>query len=191
MTSASPGGTVHFEPGAIKTSNYFEGLDNIEQMPYKKTKISRERRGLQAENQVSQTNKNISITPKTSILAGPRYLVVHNTDMGKTMQTDSYFTIKMAVDYYSDSKLIEIKKLKNGTLLLKTPDFKTAEKLLKIKKFYDQVNVNIEQHKTLNFAKGIIYCPDLEYDTAETIKKHLAFEGVVDLYREKRTVNGS
>ena len=47
---------------------------------------------------------------------------------------------------YTAGNNVEIKKLRNGTLLLKTENEIQAEKLLKLTKFFDQINVSIKLH---------------------------------------------
>ena len=70
-----------------------------------------------------------------------------------------------------------VKKLKNGTLLVETNRKSQSENLLKITKFFN-LNVTVTEHKTLNSCKGIIRNRLLKHETEENITESLKQQGV-------------
>ena len=70
-----------------------------------------------------------------------------------------------------------VKKLKNGTLLVETNRKSQSENLLKITKFFN-LNVTVMEHKTLNSCKGIIRDRMLKHETEENITEYLRQQGV-------------
>ena len=66
----------------------------------------------------------------------------------------------------------DVKKLKNGTLLVETNRKSQSENLLKITKFFN-LNVTVTEHKTLNSCKDIIRDRMLKHETEENIIEYL------------------
>ena len=70
-----------------------------------------------------------------------------------------------------------VKKLKNGTILVETNRKSQTDNLLKITKFFN-INVTVTEHKTLNSCKGIIRDRMLKHETEESITEYLKTQGV-------------
>ena len=83
-----------------------------------------------------------------------------------------------------------VKKLKNGTLLVETNRKSQTDNLLKITKFFN-INVTITEHKTLNSCKGIIRDRMLKHETEENITEYLNTQGVTACKRFKIKKDGN
>ena len=77
-----------------------------------------------------------------------------------------------------------VKKLKNGTLLVETNRKSQTDNLLKLTKFFN-INVTVTEHKTLNSCKGIIRDRMLKHETEENITEYLNTQGVTACKRFK------
>ena len=83
-----------------------------------------------------------------------------------------------------------VKKLKNGTLLVETNRKSQTDNLLKITKFFN-INVTVTEHKTLNSCKGIIRDRMLKHETEENITEYLHTQGVTACKRFKIKKDGN
>ena len=83
-----------------------------------------------------------------------------------------------------------VKKLKNGTLLVETNRKSQTDNLLKITKFFN-INVSVTEHKTLNCCKGIIRDRMLKHETEENITEYLNTQGVTACKRFKIKKDGN
>ena len=83
-----------------------------------------------------------------------------------------------------------VKKLKNGTLLVETNRKSQTDNLLKITKFFN-INVSVTEHKTLNSCKGIIRDRMLKHETEENITEYLNTQGVTTCKRFKIKKDGN
>ena len=79
----------------------------------------------------------------------------------------SSFLIQKTIETHC--KLINIKKAKNGTIIIQTTNQKQSERILKWKRF-GKLNIKTYPHPTLNFSKGVIKSPDLASCSLEKIK---------------------
>lgn len=70
----------------------------------------------------------------------------------------------------------EIKKLRNGMLLIKVMSKTHFEKLLKLSTFYGE-HVLVEPHRGLNSCKGVISSFELLYCEEQEIKEELSSQG--------------
>ncbi|XP_055633244.1 uncharacterized protein LOC129773630 [Toxorhynchites rutilus septentrionalis] len=112
---------------------------------------------------------------------GPRFLVLERQDGDKSMDKVSPFFIKKAMDTITLN--IEISRIQNGCLLLKTVDRQQANKLLKQTRLGESMQIKITEHPTLNLTYGTIYCWDLTRLTDEAIQKELKDAHVVKVER--------
>ena len=83
-----------------------------------------------------------------------------------------------------------VKKLKNGTLLVETNRKSQTDNLSKITKFFN-INVTVTEHKTLNSCKGIIRDRMLKHETEENITEYLNTQGVTACKRFKIKKDGN
>jgi len=75
------------------------------------------------------------------------------------------------VDYACGGEIESLKKLKVGSILIKTKHDIHAKKLLGLTKIAG-IDVTAVEHKAFNFSKGIIYCNELRYiDEATVLQK--------------------
>lgn len=115
---------------------------------------------------------------------GPRFLILKRTDPGKTMEHENPFFIKKAMDAITTN--VQISRLKDGDLLLKTVDRQQAAKLLRQEKFGGTINIKITEHPKLNLCSGTIFCRDLIRVSDDLILNELKDQKVVKVDRMKR-----
>lgn len=118
---------------------------------------------------------------------GPRFLILKRTDPGKTMELENPFFIKKAMDAITTN--VQISRLKDGDLLLKTVDRQQAAKLLKQEKFGGTMNIKITEHPKLNLCSGTIFCRDLIKVSDELILSELKDQKVVKVDRMKKKLD--
>lgn len=181
MSVSSPGGSCLWDPGDTQMSNYYGVLDEYPELSKKRNK----KRVKSTEDTFAKIQK---LTPTPS---GPRYLILSRNEPqnDKTMSTVSPFLIKKVIDINAGTN-VEIKNLRNGTLLLKTINMKQAEKLMKITELSTDIKVKVVDHPRLNVSKGVIYCPDLAYVSDDEILFNLKSQFVKEIRRITKKVNG-
>lgn len=111
---------------------------------------------------------------------------VENQDLKKV----SPFLIEKALTTYVGDGTIT-KRLRDGQLLIKCKNEKQAQQLLAMKSLGGQINVKVEEHKTLNVCKGIVYCDDLKYMDEADILNELSPQKVTEVRKIKKKVNGN
>ena len=77
-----------------------------------------------------------------------------------------------------------MKKLRNQTLLVETTRKSQTENLLRTKTFFN-LPVEVSQHKTLNWSKGIIRDKALKGESDDDIRANLQEQGVTAAKRFK------
>lgn len=104
----------------------------------------------------------------------PIYLVMRRTNSDETLSNVSPFLIKKAIDGTCGSEVLECKKTRNGTWLIKTKNNTQANNLATLIGLTNTISVEVTLHQSLNQSKGVIYCPDLngmeENDILEELK---------------------
>jgi len=83
------------------------------------------------------------------------------TDDSKTLANYSRFQIKETIDNLCGGKVEECKLLANGMYEIKTKTLSQAIKLIQLISLDNQTNVEVSEHNTRNFSKGVIYCNNL------------------------------
>ena len=80
-----------------------------------------------------------------------------------------------------------IKKLKNGSILVEVDKETQSKKLLKTTKLNltmdNAIPINVSPHCSLNTKKGVIRCPDIKDCPDDEILEGLKAEGVIKLDR--------
>ena len=122
-------------------------------------------------------------------LTKPRFLLMNSTTEGKTLKDVSVFRLARELKAYV-GELDNITRLRNGSLLIEGKSDDQITKALSITSIAG-LSVNVQEHATLNFCKGVITCKDLVQETEEEILSELAEEGVVAIYRVKNRVDGA
>lgn len=159
--------------------------DFIRPNKYFKTK-QQKRSATRDLNRETEYLKQIRLDPKEN---GSRYLILSRTDEGLTMRNLSPFFIKKAMDTITPR--VQISRMRDGTLLLKTVDRQQADKLKKQALLGDNIGIRIVEHPTLNTTRGTIYCPDLKLLTDEEILEGLKEARVIEIKRiQRRTKSG-
>lgn len=187
MSFSSPGRPL-WKPGDTVISNRFDLLNNDEYpTPSSNNKLKRARKNAKY-NETTTTFNTSNIFDKDS--SGPKFLILSRVDANEEykMNTVSPFLIHKAIIHTAGPN-VEVKNLKDGTLLLKSTT-KQADKLLKLTSLFDKIKVKVEEHKTLNYSKGKIICPLLKYVSDSEILENLKCQNVTELYRIKYKVNG-
>ena len=105
----------------------------------------------------------------------PKFLVIQSKEK-KQITSLSPFIIEKQIESLI-GKPKNVKKKKNGTLLVETNRKSQSENLLKITTFF-YLNVTVTEHKTLNSCKGIIRDRMLKHETEENITEYLKQQGV-------------
>ena len=105
----------------------------------------------------------------------PKFLVIQSKEKNQITSLSPFIIEKQIESLISTPK--NVKKLKNGTLLVEKNRKSQSENLLKITKFFN-LNVTVTEHKTLNSYKGIIRDRMLKHETEENITEYLKQQGV-------------
>ncbi|XP_055584695.1 uncharacterized protein LOC129737559 [Uranotaenia lowii] len=74
--------------------------------------------------------------------------------------------------------------------LLKVRSQKQIDKLLSVKQLIDSTPVTVELHPTLNSCKCVVTCREVAGATDEALTKDLANQGVTNVYRFTRKIDG-
>ena len=105
----------------------------------------------------------------------PKFLVIQSKEEKQITSLSPFIIEKQIESLIGTPK--NVKKLKNGTLLVETNRKSQSENLLKITKFFN-LNVTVTEHKILNSCKGIIRDRMLKHETEENITEYLKQQGV-------------
>lgn len=116
-----------------------------------------------------------------------RFLVIESKE-DKPITSLSPFVIEKQIESLIGTPK-NVKKLKNGTLLIETNRKTQTENLLKTEKFFN-MKVTVTEHKTLNTCKGIIRDRMLKKESEESITEYLKQQGVTACKRFKVKKDG-
>lgn len=125
----------------------------------------------------------------TIISAGPKYLVMNRINSDKTLAEVSPFLIKKVIDNTCGGEVEMCKKLLNGTILIKTKNYVQARNLIQLTSLSSNIEVELSEHQSLNYAKGVIYSNDLRGIEEEEIVKELKTQNVCKINKILRKVN--
>lgn len=118
-----------------------------------------------------------------------KYLVLKCANEGENLTKVSPFLIHKVLSNYIPGPLESVKKLRDGTLLIKTRNKNQSEKLLALKTLHN-IPIKVETHKTLNTCRGVITSYDLLYVSEEEITKEMASQGVTSCRRLSKRQDG-
>lgn len=105
-----------------------------------------------------------------------RFFILSAAD-GSSLSAINPFLLGKAVEIQVSS-VAELRKLRNGTILIKAADSKQATALQKMKRI-GETDIKVEVHRSLNFSKGVVRCKELSYCTNEEILEELKSQWVV------------
>ncbi|XP_037816097.1 uncharacterized protein LOC119606601 [Lucilia sericata] len=137
------------------------------------------------DNEYSKVNHSIPLNITTP---GPKYLIITRTDEGKTLTNVSHFLIKKVIDG-TCGEVSECKKLRNGTILVRTKNLNQANKLIQLNNLCENINILVTWHNSLNYVKGVIYSNDLREIPDDEILNELKNQNVIKIEKIKRKVN--
>lgn len=119
----------------------------------------------------------------------PTYLVMSRSGIhaDKGFSNVSPFLIQKSISAVGGN-IIDCKKLRSGQLLIQCTNGKQANKIIQMLSLSSVVFVNVEEHKTLNMSKGIIYTNDLRDLSDTELKEEITKLNlqVTDIKRLKR-----
>lgn len=93
--------------------------------------------------------------------SGPKYLTITRENSEQTLVNVSPSLIKKVIDNVCGGEVEMCKKLRNGTIMVKTKNLQQAKKLISLKSFVPTIQVKVSEHTFLNYTKGVIYSTDL------------------------------
>ena len=121
------------------------------------------------------------------ICSWPRFLFIKGTDDERPLCRLSPFAVNKATVAVLGSDPFNIKKLRNGNILVEVDKEAQSNKLMKTVKLNltmdNAIPIQVQPHYSLNTKKGVIRCPDIKECTDEEILESLKDEGVIKLDR--------
>ena len=112
-----------------------------------------------------------------------KFLIIESKNKEKPITSLSPFVIEKQIEAMISTPK-NVKKLKNGTLLIETTRKMQTDILLKSNKFFN-LPVEVSPHKSLNSSKGIIRDRNLRGESDENILEYLTPQGVTAVKRFK------
>lgn len=104
---------------------------------------------------------------------GPKYLVMKRIKSKETLVNVSPFLIKKVIDSLCGSEVELCKKLRSGDILIKSKSFTQAAKLITLTALSPTIEVEVTEHSTLNYTKGVVFSYDLKKIDEEEILEEL------------------
>ena len=121
------------------------------------------------------------------ICTWPRFLLVKGTDNERPLSKLSPFAVNKAIVAVLWSDPLNMKKLRNGDILVELDKENQSSKLLKTTKLNltmdNVIPITVSPHYNLNTKKGVIRCPDIKDCSDEERLDGLKDEGVIKLDR--------
>ena len=129
----------------------------------------------------------ITNSDSAQICTWPRFLLVKGTDNERPLSKLSPFAVNKAIVSVLGSDPFNMKKLRNGDILIEGDKETQSSKLLKTTKLSltmdNVIPISVSPHYSLNTKKGVIRCPDIKDYTDEEILKGLKDDCVIKLDR--------
>ena len=121
------------------------------------------------------------------ICSWPRFLLIKGTNDERPLNKLSPFAVNKAIVAVLGSDPFNIKKLRNGSILVEVDKETQSKKLLKTTKLNltmgTAIPIDVSPHYSLNTKKRVIRCPDIKDCTNDEILEGLKAEGVIKLDR--------
>lgn len=114
-----------------------------------------------------------------------RFLIIERIKDGN-LTTVSPFVLNKAINDLVGGKPREIRKLRDGTVMVRTMNRKQAEKLLKKTVLVEGIDIKVSEHKKLNQSQVVFTRFDLKHATDDEILTELNAQHVIALKRLKR-----
>lgn len=119
------------------------------------------------------------------------FYIMKREDQGVDLSNISPFYIEAAINNQAGNGAV-VKRLKDGTLLIRAKSEAQAQRLMAIKKLgNNDYNVSVKEHGSLNETQGIIYCRDSIFLTEKEIEDGLNAQNqkVSKVYKMKKMQN--
>ena len=131
----------------------------------------------------SETEDEPHILPSnTQSLHFSRFIVIESLDKTKQLATLSPFVIEKQIMSILGSPK-NVKRMRNGNLLVECRTKTQSENLLKSKSFFT-IPIKAYPHSALNSSKGVVKAKELNWcESNEEVKRYLEPQGVTDAYR--------
>ncbi|KAG8289882.1 hypothetical protein J6590_095449 [Homalodisca vitripennis] len=107
------------------------------------------------ESYIKQRKVEEKVNAENMNVPTPLYLIVSHKDESKTLTKVSPFLINKAF-VSSGGQPKSVSKLRNGTILVEAANYIQARKFLQMTSFFDQVEVVVQPHSSLNTSKGSV-----------------------------------
>lgn len=119
---------------------------------------------------------------------GPKYLVMSRKNSTDSLSKVSPFLIKKVIDTICGGEVTSCNKLRNGSIIIKTKNMIQASKLIKLTSLSPEIEVDVSEHNSLNYSKGVIYSNDLSGIPEKEILEELQPQniGKVDKIMKKK-----
>ena len=139
-----------------------------------------------------------SKTKKWTILSnGLKYLITKRVDSNNnndaannaeskkenTLVNVSLFLIKKLIDFTCRGEVEIWKKLRNGTILIKTKNFAQANTLIQLCSLNHNIKTEVKGHNSLNLVRGVIYSNDSRGLSEEEILSELKNQKVYKIIK--------
>lgn len=109
---------------------------------------------------------------------GPKYLVMTRKNSSDSLSKVSPFLIKKVIDSVCGGEVTTCNKLRNGTIIIQTKNIIQASKLIKLASLSPDIQVEVSEHNSLNYSKGVIYSNDLRSIPEDIIQEELKPQNV-------------
>ncbi|XP_055605677.1 uncharacterized protein LOC129753854 [Uranotaenia lowii] len=119
---------------------------------------------------------------------GSKFLIIKRASESSTFDNVSPFLINKFI-LANVGEVESVKKINGGSLLVQAKNIRQANKLLNLTVMQD-MEIIVEEHRSLNKIKGVITCGDLKNASEEEILAELKSQGVCEVKIIKRKVDG-
>ena len=132
-----------------------------------------------------ETTKRRKDMQGTQQSLGPRYVIIKPLS-SKSPISDNPFRLAADIDKLV-GKVLDVKRLRSGEILVKTQTSVQAAKLIKCKQLpISKTSVIIEDYSKLNHSKGKIFHHDLKALEYQEILEGFKSDNVIEVYRQKQ-----
>ena len=145
--------------------------------------MGKERDSAQADY-LTQINKDTLESNKLT----KKYLIMKSSDNLKKLTELNPFRLAQKLNNVMKQKSHDFKVTPNmftGVLLIEVHSEHTYDKLMKMTKL-DNINIVVEEHRSLNISKGVFFCEGLLDMSEEQVLDELKDQNVCGVYRVKR-----
>lgn len=115
----------------------------------------------------------------------PVYMTMSHAKADQNLSKVSPFLIKKRIDALA-KPVLQCKKMRNGTLLIKCKNKNQANSLRRINQLTPTIPVKVEEHNFFNMSKGKIFSRDFKYISDEELLEELTDQKVTEIKRIKK-----